>query len=204
MYTMWSLHARLRIITLSRTESQVAGAPGASSIWRGKPAPEKVRLRTAGWRQVRVWLPPLLGMLLIMAESTRTFSAENTSGWLRPVFERIFGHVSDPFWHVLHFWARKSGHLAGYGLLCLTFLRAWLLTLGRGDGLGPWRWRLWSSLLALAATFCVGGLDEWHQTFLPSRTGMFTDVLIDTLGGLLACALVWAIFWNGLRRKSRP
>jgi VanZ family protein len=172
------------------------------SIFRARPEAEELRNRTAGWGQVWVWLPPVLMMIVIACESTNTFSAENTSGWLRPIFERIFGHVSDQFWGVLHFWARKSGHLTGYGILCLTWLRAWLLTLGRKAGLAVWKWRLQSSALALVCTFCVGGLDEWHQTFIPSRTGLFSDVLIDTLGGFLACLVVAILFWVRPRRRG--
>ena len=173
------------------------------SIWQGKPAAEEVRRHTAGWRQVWVWLPPAIAMAVIACESTNTFSAENTSGWLRPVFERIFGQVSDHTWGILHHVARKSGHVTGYGLVCLAYLRAWLLILGRKTGVGIWSWRLWSSVLAVAATFCVGGLDEWHQTFIPSRTGMFSDVLIDTAGAIFVCLLVWVIFWNGLWNRSK-
>ena len=175
------------------------------SVFRKKPDPSEVRRYTAGWRQVWVWLPPVIAIFVIACESTNTFSAEHTSGWLRPVFERIFGHVSDQFWSVLHHTARKSGHLSGYGMVCLTYLRAWLWTLARRPALRMWAWRVWSSVLAVGSTFCVGGLDEWHQTFISSRTGMFSDVLIDTAGGTLACLLVWVVFWNGLwgSRKAR-
>ncbi len=185
-------------------EEVAARLNGMNSVVWGKPSVEEARARTAGWRQVWVWLPPAIAMLVIACESTNTFSAENTSGWLRPVFERIFGHVSDQFWGVLHYTARKSGHLTGYGTVGLTYLRAWLLTLARRPGLRLWAWRIWSSVLAVGSTFCVGGLDEWHQTFIPSRTGMFSDVLIDTAGATLACLVVWAVFWNGLwgRRKA--
>ena len=172
------------------------------SIFWVRPAAEELRKRTSGWRQIWVWWPAVVATIVIILESTNTFSAENTSGWLRPVFERMFGHVSDHFWGVLHFWVRKSGHLIWYGILCLTWLRAWLLTLGRKAGLAVWKWRLQSSALALLCTFCVGGLDEWHQTFIPSRTGLFSDVLIDTLGGFLACSLVALLFWTRLRRRG--
>ena len=36
---------------------------------------------------------------------------------------------------------------------------------------------------------CIAGSDEFHQTFLPSRTGKLSDVLIDTSGGIVLCAL---------------
>ena len=42
-------------------------------------------------------------------------------------------------------------------------------------------------------TAAVASLDEWQQTFLPSRTGTFRDVLLDSFAALVAQILI-AIF----------
>jgi VanZ family protein len=42
-------------------------------------------------------------------------------------------------------------------------------------------------------TALVASLDEWHQTFLPSRTGAFRDVVLDTIGALCMQAVVIAV-----------
>ncbi len=173
------------------------------SIFRERPSAEILRERTAGWRQLQVWLPVAIALTVIAFESSNTFSSEHTSGWLRPFVERIFGHINDTLWGVLHYSVRKCGHFTGYGMVCLTFLRAWLLTLGRDARVSTKQWRMRSCSLAVLATFLVASLDEWHQTFIPSRTGAFTDVLIDTSGGLLACALVTLIFWRARRTPVR-
>jgi VanZ family protein len=140
-------------------------------------------------------------VMVIAFESTSTFSSENTKGWIRPWIERFFGHINDTVWEIGHHLARKSGHFTGYGLLCLAWLRAWLLTLALRPGLTWWRWRAVG--LAVVGTFCVAGLDEWHQTFLPTRTGLFSDVLLDTAGGSVVCALVWLIHWTTRKRRDR-
>jgi VanZ family protein len=171
------------------------------SIFSEKPDPLVLRLRTAGWQKVWVWLPVLVAASVIAAESTGTFSAENTSGALRPIFERIFGHINDTLWWWMHHLFRKSGHFAGYGLVCLSFLRAWLLTLGCQVGLSTDQWRLRSSVLAVGSTAVIASLDEWHQTFLPSRTGLFSDVLLDSLGATVMCGLVWLVCWRRKRRR---
>jgi VanZ family protein len=129
------------------------------------------------------------------------FSAGNTGSWLRPLFERVFGRLTDSSWDTLHFCIRKTGHFSGFGLVCLTFLRGWLLTLAARADFSISQWRTRSSLLAVFSTAVVASLDEWHQTFLPSRTGKVTDVGIDTSGALLACFLVWFFCW---RRSSNP
>jgi VanZ family protein len=53
-------------------------------------------------------------------------------------------------------------------------------------------------LTALAAS------DEYHQSFVPSRTAAVTDVLIDMSGGLVALTIL-ALFrrWRTWRRMRR-
>jgi len=141
-------------------------------------------------------------MLIVIAiESTNTFSSENTSGWIRPIVERIFGHINDQLWAVIHHFARKSGHFIGYGGLGLALLRAWLLTLGLGEGLTRAMWRWGAVWRAVAGTAFVASLDEWHQTFIPSRTGSVWDVLLDSVGASVMCLGVW-LFCGWWRKKA--
>lgn len=171
------------------------------SIFREKPDPLELRLRLTGlggW--LRVWLPTLLAVSVIATESTGRFSANNTSAYLRPIVEHYFGHIRNDVWAEGHHIFRKSGHFLGFGLVCLTFLRAWLLQLGCLADLSRNAWRRRSVLFALGCTFLVASADEFHQTFVPGRTGLFSDVLLDTCGGLLFCALIWLFVW---RKKSR-
>jgi VanZ family protein len=150
-------------------------------------------------RFLKIWTPALIGVAVIVAESQPTFSAANTSSWLRPIWERFFGPISTPAWEEFHHILRKTGHFTGYGTLCVLFLRAWLLTLARNPAIRTtaWRWRSW--ILGVASTFVVASGDELHQSFLPSRTGMFSDVVLDTCGGIVVSGVVMAVSW-GLRR----
>ena len=47
-------------------------------------------------------------------------------------------------------------------------------------------------VMGLAVTFLYASSDEIHQLFIPGRSGQFTDVLIDTSGGLAAILVVMA------------
>ena len=47
-------------------------------------------------------------------------------------------------------------------------------------------------------TALVACLDEWHQTFLPSRTGNLHDVLLDSTAALIAQVVLFLI----LRKRS--
>ena len=49
-------------------------------------------------------------------------------------------------------------------------------------------------------TALVASADEWHQTFLPNRTGRYQDVLLDC-SGAIAMQLVVYIFMRTVRPK---
>jgi len=156
-----------------------------------------------GWRWwVRVWAPVVLAIGTICVESTNTFSSEHTSSWLRPIFQRWFGPISDGAWATFHHLLRKTGHFIGYGTVGFTFLRAWLYTLVRRGPRALLAWRLEASILAIFSTAIVASCDEFHQTFIPSRTGTPQDVLLDTTGATVLCLLVWLLCWN--RRPPQP
>jgi VanZ family protein len=49
--------------------------------------------------------------------------------------------------------------------------------------------------------------DEWHQSFLPSRTGTFRDVMLDSSAGLLAQIVLFAILRtqrSGIEKSVPP
>ena len=161
------------------------------SIFLRRPTPP-TRVHTGLRGFLFVWLPAILGMIVIAIESTPTFSAAHTSRFLRPFGEFLFGHISDANWDETNHILRKSGHFLGYGTLCLLFFRSWLWTLATNLRLSDGVWRLRAWLLAILSTFVVASCDEIHQSFLPSRTGTFTDVVLDTCGATIVSGLVLA------------
>jgi VanZ family protein len=149
------------------------------------------------WRWwLKVWLPVAIAVAVICVESTGTFSAQNTSSWLRPILERWFGAFQDNAWESFHHHLRKTGHFVGYGTVGFTFLRAWLHTRARRGVPTLVSWRLESSILANLSPAVVASADEFHQTFIPSRTGTPVDVLLDTCGATALCLLVWLVCWS--------
>jgi VanZ family protein len=144
------------------------------------------------------WLPVVIGLCVITFESSNTMSGEHTSRFLRPIFTHFFGPMTDEYWDGFHHVLRKSGHFAGYGTLGLLWLRAWLRTLSTRAGWTQGQWRMRAAALGVFCTFLTASADEYHQTFLPSRTGLFSDVILDTCGALLFTLIV-ATRW---RRRS--
>jgi len=89
---------------------------------------------------------------------------------------------------------RKFAHLISYAFLTFLIYRAWLWTFR--TKLREFEIRkdfdasiLIESLLlviAILMTVLYGAFDEYHQTMVASRSGEITDVLIDSLGSVLA------------------
>src|SRR5271167_2363184 len=149
-------------------------------------------LDNANWQWwLNVWAPVAIAIGVICIESTSTFSAQNTSSWLRPIFQQWFGPISDGSWDLFHHYLRKTGHFVGYGAVGFTFFRAWLHTLGRREPATLLSWRVESLILAILSTALVASCDEFHQTFIPSRTGTPVDVILDTSGACVFCLVIW-------------
>ena len=140
------------------------------------------------------WLAALLWLGLIAFESTNALSAAQTGKFLYPLLHFLLG--LDPIRFLAwHFILRKTGHVFGYAVLSLLFYRAWKETiLVRGDP----RWSIVWARIAFTMTALVASLDEWHQTYLPSRTGTIWDVVLDSSAALVVQVLLY--LW--LRRRG--
>ena len=146
------------------------------------------------WRE---WTAAILWLILIAIESTPWLSAQNTGHVMYQLLASLFGslNASDIGW--ANAALRKVGHVTGYGVLSWLFFRAWRATLGsRAVSWAP----SWSAI-AFFMTAAVASLDEWHQTFFPSRTGSFHDVLLDSTAALAAQMLLFAFL---RKRRSAP
>jgi len=135
-----------------------------------------------------VWLPSAIWLAVIALESTKLGSADHTGRILYPIFHFLFEMDRAKFavWHAL---LRKTGHIVGYFTLSVLLFRSWRATFPRLST----RWCLQWATVALLSTFLVAMLDEWHQSLLPSRTGTFRDVILDSTAGLVAQIALFAI-----------
>ena len=55
-------------------------------------------------------------------------------------------------------------------------------------------------LIPIGVTFLYACTDEFHQLFVPGRAGRFTDVLIDTTGGIIMLLFI-ALVTHVARKK---
>jgi VanZ family protein len=134
------------------------------------------------------WLPAALAVLMITLESTVFMSAANTSRWLLPVWERLFGPITPHRWSIVNESIRKTGHFTGYGLVSVCFFHGFRTTLRSIEGLrGLW---VRSAIFALGCTILIASADELHQGFLPNRGGSPWDVGLDTCGAIIALLII--------------
>ena len=143
-----------------------------------------VPVRPPIWKS---WLAALLWLGLIAFESTNALSAAKTSRILYPLLHFLLG-LDPARFLTWHFILRKTGHVIGYAVLSLLFYRAWKVTIPIPGNPG---WSITWARIAFTMTALVASLDEWHQTFLPSRTGTIWDVVLDSCAALVAQILLY-------------
>jgi len=126
----------------------------------------------------RLWRygPLLLWILFITFASTAEFSAANTSTFLRPLLLWFFPTLSEAKLAAIHFLLRKIGHFTEYAVLAFLARRAFI-TSSRALLRRHW----FQCGLLLVATYAL--LDEFHQSFVPSRSASIYDSAIDIAGG---------------------
>jgi VanZ family protein len=142
---------------------------------------------------LRAWRPALVWIGLIAFESNDMFSSQNTGGLLYRLLTLFLGRIDLYKFEVFHHYLRKTGHVVGYGMLGLLLLRGWRATLDQ-DHIHLGR----TALLSWLGTVFVASMDEWHQSYIPSRNGSVWDVVLDSAAGL--AFLLAAYFW--LRRSA--
>ena len=136
-------------------------------------------------RFVRYWMPAIVWMAIIFLGSTDMLSAEHTSRFLAPFLRWIDPQISLAALNAIQLGVRKLGHLTEYAILAMLLWRALR---------GGIRWQMKMSILFLVAALgsaIFAASDEFHQSFVPSRTGSPNDVMIDICGALAALAICW-------------
>jgi VanZ family protein len=127
-------------------------------------------------------MPALAWMVLIFVGSTDVLSAEHTSRFLVPFLHWLSPDISIAAIISIQTVIRKLGHVTEYAILAVLLWRA--LRSGQDRKM----WILFFAVWIACALFAAS--DEFHQSFVPSRTASAHDVMIDTCGaliGLLIC-----------------
>lgn len=155
-------------------------------------------------KKILYWIPAVLMMGIIFAFSSKTAdisgqSSMTISKYIYSVYERITGGVKteeeklDALETLDHI-VRKGAHITEFAMLAAAL--AWPL---RKSGLKGYRLAVAS--VGLAAIYAM--TDEFHQTFVPGRSGELKDVGIDTVGALIGYSIFSLIRRIGKRIKKQ-
>jgi VanZ family protein len=139
-------------------------------------------------RITHYWIPVLVMLMIQYTFSTNSFSSDETSRFVVPLLKVLLRNPTAEqlmFWHHV---VRKAAHVTEYCILGLLVYRAFKVDITKPLKLGI----LTLIFVAVAAT-----LDEFHQSFVPSRGSSVFDVGWDCIGGLIAIMLVW--IWRAFR-----
>jgi len=107
------------------------------------------------------------------------FSSEHTSRIIVPVLNFLFPGLDLSLVDMIHGLIRKAGHVIEYFILGILFFQAF-----RGNSVQKLdlRWAIYATICVV----CYAVTDEFHQSFVSSRTASIIDVGIDSAGGALS------------------
>jgi VanZ family protein len=134
----------------------------------------------------------LFGWLLViflLSNEPATASSER-SGAIVEVFKTLGTSLPND---VLTFITRKLAHIIAYfvlGILMFLVVRAYTPKVHK------------AILLSVLFVFLYAMTDEFHQTFVPGRSGEVRDVLIDTSAGAFGVLLMYYMSTLNAKRKG--
>ena len=145
------------------------------------------------------WVPPIIIAISIFGFSSQ--NSEQSSGLSGKAATAIIhlagnSHIVNvnaeneaQFIENLQYPIRKCAHMSEYMIFTLSVVMALYV------------WNVRNKLLyiiAFAVAVIFASTDEFHQLFVPGRSGRVVDVLIDSIGSSIGLLIVW-----GVRSKKR-
>ena len=119
-----------------------------------------------------------MGIIFLLSHQTGQDSSE-TSGIILELLKFFGIGPGSSVQGALSYLIRKAGHFSEYLILAVLFLRYRKHQGSSGK----------SVFYALLFVFLYASSDEFHQSYIPGRGPAFSDVLIDTAGGLTGVML---------------
>ena len=146
---------------------------------------------------LKYWLPLLIWLGVMFVGSTNLMSSEHTSRYIVPFLLWLKPGMSPSTIWIILVVVRKCAHVTEYAILALLLWRA----LRSIPVLRAKTVILFGAVLMGCALFAAS--DEFHQTFVKSRTPSVRDVFLDIAGALVGL-LIGANFKHRDSKKSQP
>ena len=141
------------------------------------------------YRRLIKWFLVISWMIIIFILSSEPNSGTHTYNIIGKIFPNI---KESTVIETINFCIRKGAHFIEYFILSIlvyTLLKEYTKEKKK------------TILLCIIICFLYSITDEFHQSFIPGRTGIFTDCLVDTSGSITYIAL--NIFYNKKLSQKR-
>ncbi|WP_279160357.1 VanZ family protein [Thomasclavelia cocleata] len=139
-------------------------------------------------KKLKYFIPAIIWMIFIfiMSHTNGNESSNQSNFIVKIVLEFInINHET------LSFMIRKTAHMSEYAILLLFIYYGLYKTI-------TYKYQL---LISLLITFIYACSDEFHQLFIPGRSGQFMDVLIDTSGALIMLLIIY--LWQKRKKPNQ-
>lgn len=155
---------------------------------------------------IRYGLPIFIWAMIIFFFSSQPYEQQDITPWLYHIAENpwiiaVLSKISFTYGglvisleaisaaHMMEFFIRKAAHFCIFFVLGLLTCRAFINSLqSKRKGI----------MLTFLFVLLYAGLDELHQQFTEGRTPMFSDVIVDTVGGCVGI-ISYYLFYRSKR-----
>lgn len=149
------------------------------------------RIMIIAWSLALLWM----GVIFYLSSQSGLESAHLSSGFREKLLSFLglfFPAIKTASFDGFDYFIRKNAHFFAY--LFLGILVYFAVTNSH-----------WPKPFFTAMIICVmyAASDEWHQLFVPGRSGQISDVLLDSSGallGIIVCLFILKIFF----KKNTP
>ena len=141
---------------------------------------------------LKYWVPVLIWLAVIFSASGDRASGQHSSRIIEPILRWLVPDISPKKLSVIVHAVRKTAHVTEYAILALLLFRA-VANVGRSVRAAPSAFPVRAALFAFALAVLYAMTDEFHQTFVPSRTGQVSDVFIDSFGAAAGLLALWLV-----------
>lgn len=142
-------------------------------------------------KSIRRWMVLILWMsfIFIMSQQPGDTSSEQ-SRLVLLLFSFLGIDLNGVFGNMATFIVRKGAHFTEYFILYIFIYRVLIMYYSKRK----------SWILGILGVFFYACTDEIHQLFIDGRVGAFTDVLIDTSGGVFSSIVM--IIINKIKNRG--
>ncbi|NFU57017.1 VanZ family protein [Clostridium botulinum] len=137
----------------------------------------KINMKNKNYKKILKYSLVIIWMIVIFNFSKDPAEVSNGKSGLVINFITVLGiDVNGMFGKMTNFIIRKIGHFTEYFVLCMLIVFSLKNEVKNNK----------KYIISIITTFLYACSDEIHQLFVPGKSGRITDVLIDTVGGIIA------------------